>query len=231
MQRISRKQAGLVAPTCVTPISKASIEGVAVHYTASQSDEFGNPKDVWKGIQHYHMSPGGHDPTMPWCDIAYNFGFRDNLVLEGRGWNHRSAAQGTNYGNDHYIAIVYLGTDKEGRRDVSPLEIKTLTEFVLLAEKTLGKKLKVKPHNFFHSTGCPGDELEAVIQLEPWRHIKPHETQAKPKFWFLWAAWRLGEGKFAEYGPSNEAHRPKVLPDEIPKSWWPLLEKFIAKRN
>lgn len=239
MQLITRQQWGAHAPECSTPLNAKDIVYLTVHYTANASDEFGDPKLRTKAIQSYHMQlPGsapGHDPTMPWCDIAYNFTWRDDKVLVGRGWNKRSAAQGTNAGNDKSIAIVYLGTDVNNRKDISPLEIRTLSEFVLEAEAEYKKKLVVVGHKFWHSTGCPGNELMAVIASEPWRHMAPHEIEAKPKPYWMWLNWELGEGPFVKYGPRSKFRRRGLkkfgVPDKIPQQWWDWKKEFVDARK
>lgn len=235
MKLVTRQQAGLKPATCRTALPASRVIGIAVHYSAAATDEFGRPEDRWRAIQTYHMSPGGHDPTKPWCDIAYNFGFRDDKVLIGRGWDNRSAAQGTNDGNDRYIAICYLGTDKTGRKDISPLEIATLSEFVQTAEAHFRKKLQVKPHSFFHGTECCGDELRAVISAEPWRHLKPRDVEAKPKAFWVWLKWRLGREEFKEYGPANDTIRRTLhsygVPDKIPDLWWEWAEDWLTAQQ
>jgi hypothetical protein len=222
MKLVTRRQWGARPPTCRTALSDKAITGIAVHYTASNADMVSSHADCakrFKAIQAYHMSPGGHDPTMPWCDIAYNFGFcHHGYIFEGRGWHSRSAAQGTNDGNDHYIAIVFLGADKSGRDDVTPVGRQALSDFINFAMKTEYKKtLTVKPHNFFHSTGCPGDELEAYIKLGGWKIDKPSKWPFAnvPKGFWKWNAWRL-DGRLSP--------RPTGLP---PKGS-PIYVKFYA---
>lgn len=48
--------------------------------------------------------------------------------------------------------------------------------------------------------------------------------------WFSWVAWKLGEGDYAAYGPSNPKARPNV-PKRIPASWWTRYAKFLARRK
>jgi len=234
MELLTRAECGLRTPTCHTELPTRDIKGIAIHYTAAYSDEFGDAKARWRAVQAFHMSPAAGGGEGPWCDVAYNFGFRDDLVLTGRGWNRRSAGQGTNEGNDHYIAFCYLGTDKLGRRDISPLEVKTMTQFISLAEDHYRKELVVKPHSAFHSTECPGDELRAVINLAPWKGSHPGGAVVYPKNWFLWAEWKLGEGRYKGQTPGDLAIRPDGLPPRgspVFEKWYELLEEFLARRN
>jgi hypothetical protein len=199
MNLVTRKQWGARPPTCHTPLPSSQLTGIAVHYSAANSDE---QISHWKclervrGIQNFHMSPAAGGGEGPWCDIAYNFLFcKHGYVFEGRGYETRSAAQGTNAGNDHYIAICFLGDDSKGRDDVTPAGRKALSDFINTTLARYGKRLTVKPHSFFHSTGCPGDELRAYIKLEGWKT----ETKVNPKwpfknvppgFW-VWNDWRI----------------------------------------
>jgi hypothetical protein len=48
--------------------------------------------------------------------------------------------------------------------------------------------------------------------------------------WFAWAAWRLGEGDWAIYGPMNAGVRPNV-PRMISPAWWARWVLFIAARK
>lgn len=167
MHLITRKQWRAAPPTAVTHIG--SVHGIAVHYSASRADETDSHAQCHvrvKAIQRYHMSPGGHDPTMPWADIAYNFLLcRHGYVFEGRGWGVRSAAQGTNDGNDHYHAICFLGNDKEGRDDVTTHGRQALAAFVHASLVHYPNAHRLRPHNSFHSTGCPGAELERYLKV------------------------------------------------------------------
>lgn len=224
---ITRIQWGARRATGTTPIVP---RGIAVHYTASQVDAVGDPKQRMREIQAYHMSPGGHDPTMPWNDIAYNFAFtHTGEILEGRGWHNRSAAQGTNLGNDDYIAIVFLGADKEGRDDVTVKGRKVLSDFIRFAETNIyHRPMDVQPHSHFHSTGCPGNELRSFIALKGW--VVKNRVQYPRKF-FTWLAWYNGEGDFKKYGPRSKSHRPKGVPFPVTIAYWVARKHFMAARN
>jgi hypothetical protein len=229
MKFVTRKEWGAKAATCSTPLPE--LQGIAVHYSAAYSDEFGDSKARVRGIQSYHMSPGGHDPTMPWCDIAYNYLFdRNGSVFEGRGIKNRSAAQGTNAGNNSYIAICFLGADKAGRDDVTAEGRRALGDFILWAQAQAGKTLDIQPHSHFHSTSCPGDELRAYVALKGWKHDNSNGPKRLPKWFWMWNAWRLGEGDYKKFGPRNAQHRPNV-PRVIPPWAWLRAKQFDKARG
>lgn len=68
------------------------------------------------------------------------------------------------------------------------------------------------------------------------REIRDAAQPAKPKpkrepdpFW-TWLAWKLGEGDFLKFGPSNRSYRPKSAPERVPDEWWTRWERFMANR-
>jgi hypothetical protein len=158
---VTRKQWGARDPSCVTKLKRSQVKGVAVHYTASNADEQADHKNCAarvRGIQNYHMGTKG------WCDIAYNFVVcKHGSIFVGRGWWNRSAAQGTNSGNDSYIAVCFLGDDTKGRDDVTQAgRAAYLRVFARFGVWYL-RKPELRPHSSFTSTSCPGDELRRWI--------------------------------------------------------------------
>jgi hypothetical protein len=231
MAYFDRSQWGARAATCSTPLPIEEIKGIAVHYSASGADELPDYAARVRSIQTYHMSPQVDNNNGPWCDIAYNFLFaRNGDLFEGRGWGNRSAAQGTNEGNDNYYAICFLGEDRQGRDDVTSAGRKTLGDFLRVAEKRAKRKLDVQPHSHFHSTECPGDELRNYILLRAWEVDDVKIPVPLPKWFWTWNAWRLGEGTFKKFGPKNKAHRPHV-PKVIPPWVWARAKLFDAARK
>lgn len=47
---------------------------------------------------------------------------------------------------------------------------------------------------------------------------------------YAWVAWRLGEGPWKPYGPTNATVRPNV-PTVIPATWWRDLSRFLLNRK
>jgi hypothetical protein len=171
------------------------------------------------------------DPNHGWNDIAYNFLFaRDGTIYEGRGWNVMSAAT---YGaNSHTVAFCFLGSDKEGRDDVTDAGRRALRFLLYTANDLKGTPLLVKGHRDFFGTECPGDELYAYLKTGWWK--LPQKVKYPPKF-FQFAAWYLGEGAFKQYGPRSKDHRPKGLPSpyEVHKMavYYSALAVFLRKRK
>lgn len=137
-------------PTNITP------QGITVHYGGGS---------VWKGTigdharcasvvrawQAYHQDGNG------WLDLAYTsivcpHGYR----FEGRGPGHRTAANGTNDGNQRSYAVCYLGGDGDPLTDVAK-------EAFFDEAARLGQPLRWG-HREWLSTGCPGSIVWAWRQ-------------------------------------------------------------------
>lgn len=200
------------------------IDTIFVHYTAAFIDESGDPRARMRGIQNYHMDTKG------WNDIAYNFAFaRTGEALEGRGWAIHSAATGKE--NDHSVAFVFLGADKVGRDDVTAKGRTTLGDLIRQAGQ-FKRGLMVKGHTeapgVAGATACPGKELLAYVHLKGWEHDENVKFQYPAKF-FQWAAWYLGEGDYADFGPRSKGRRPNV-PVHLKPIYWVALRRFLRAR-
>jgi hypothetical protein len=170
-QMIQRRDWGAASPRSVSLLNPNELKGVAIHYTASDADEQADHRNCAarvRGIQSFHMRPesqGGRG----WADIAYNFVVcKHGFAFEGRGFDVRSAGQGTNAGNDGYHAIVFLGDDTAGRDDVTDAGRRALGEIVRILHRRYPKATDVKPHSHFKDTSCPGDEIRAWIARKGW---------------------------------------------------------------
>lgn len=152
---VSRTDAGLRAPKSVSRRITPDQGGVAVHYggPAARLHDHGGCITLWRGWQRFHMDTHG------WADIAYTLGVCDHgYVLAGRGAGVRTAAQGTNAGNDDYYAVVWLG----GQGEVPSLAALEALEWAVGELRTHGGAgVKVRPHSRFHKTACPGPMLTA----------------------------------------------------------------------
>jgi hypothetical protein len=235
MEMISRREWGARPPRSVTRLSWAVIDRIYVHYTSMLSDQTGDPKLKMRGIQNFHMD------VRKWTDVAYNFAFTAlGLILEGRGWNVRSAATGVENGRS--VAFVFLGGDKEGRDDVTPKGRAALgrliREAMRLKREADGGILSVRGHTQAPGdsgeTACPGAELMHYISMQGWRVAEP--VVKYPKHAFTFFAWYLGETPtFKPHGPRNPDVRPKSLPSpyEVHKMalYYAALRHYLAKRK
>lgn len=152
---VTRAEAGLRAPRSVSHNVNPENGGVAVHYGGSGGPPADHAGCVvrWRAWQNFHMDGRG------WVDIAYNFGYCNHgYVFAGRGYGVRSAAQGTNDGNQRYLAAVWIGG---GSSTPTQLAVNAL-EWIIVQVRKNGGGDDVRPHRSFHSTSCPGDYLASV---------------------------------------------------------------------
>lgn len=214
MEIVTRSQWGARPPKYTTALVPSEVKGVAVHYTSMDADRVYDHADCAarvRGIQRYHMDTKG------WADIAYNFCVCwHGYVFEGRGFGIRSAGQGTVAGNDGYHAVCFLGGDT-ARDDVTPAGREALGWII---RRCPGDD--VRPHSWFHKTGCPGAELEAYVEAEGWRLAKPWPVPL-PAWTWAWMAWRL------RGAPKGE--RPASAPWFIPPWAWLRLAALIRARK
>lgn len=232
----TRTEIGLRLPKGVTGLSWRQINTIFVHYTAAEYDRTGNPFERLRGIQDMHMGSGGLGMPNGGSDIAYNKAFSyKGAKFNLRGWEVKSGATGSE--NDHSQAIVFLGTDKAGRDDVTDKGRRAAGELIREAmrfkKNADGGMLIVKGHTEAPgkagATACPGDELLAYIHLKGWQ---TDEFRGYPKRFFLWTEWWLGEGRFKKYGPHNRKVRPRQLRGmPITPYYWFVLRRFLKQRR
>lgn len=151
---VTRDQAGLDPPRSRSFHVHPDRGGAAVHYGGG-AQSIGDHSEClsrWRAWQRFHMRTKG------WTDIAYNAGFCDHgYALAGRGFGVRSGAQGTNDGNDRFMAFVWIG----GAGETPTREAVDALEWLILRFREKGMGTEVRPHSYFKTTGCPGDPLRS----------------------------------------------------------------------
>lgn len=158
---VSRTQAGLrpVAgvSTNITPGGPAG--GVTAHYAGPSPGGFPWPHSrcasIWRADQAYHMD---HNH---WTDIAYTAGFCPHgFIFEGRWWHRRTAANGSNEGNQVSYAFCYMA----GVGDLLTTDAKfAFLDLRSMAKSEGGAGDHVWPHDHWFNTACPGDPLREWI--------------------------------------------------------------------
>ncbi len=150
---ISRAEAGLRAPRSISRRISPANGGAAPHYggPAQRIAEHATCLRRWKAWQDYHMDSHG------WADIAYTGGYCDHgYALAGRGAGVRTAANGTNAGNDSYYGVVWIGGQGETPTQAA---LDALDWWVLELRTHGGAGDRVVPHQVFTGTQCPGTPL------------------------------------------------------------------------
>jgi hypothetical protein len=152
---IARAEAGLVNPRSVSRNITPGNGGCATHYGGARVtiNSHNDCIRTWRNWQHFHMVTRG------WADIAYNLGVcQHGYVFAGRGAHTRSAAQGSNVGNQNYYAICWIGganmTPTRKAHEAMAWAIREM-------RRSGGAGSRVRPHSDFNATACPGPNWRA----------------------------------------------------------------------
>lgn len=135
----------------------SQIKGLAGHWNGPAMRLIGASDarcaEAVRSIQRFHQVTRG------WNDIAYSFLVDPNgNIYEGRGWGTRTAAQGTTYGNTHYHAVMYLAGEGEPLTQAAKVGLKQVAD-----ESSRRYGGRFRPHSWFNSTTCPGNEMRRWI--------------------------------------------------------------------
>lgn len=150
MNIVTRAQWGARPARTRTNIS-STVKGVGIHWVGPKQGTWTHDKcdDKVRGIQNFHMDTNG------WADIAYSHLLCPHgYIYEGRKWGTRTAANGTNDGNNYYHAICYIGGEGDPFTDEAKAALKG---YVAEHKRLYGDE--VRPHSWFKSTGCPGNVI------------------------------------------------------------------------
>ena len=161
MKLVTREAWGARPPENQTLLKRSIQHGTAVHYSAADADEQADHANCAKrvrSIQDFHMDGRG------WSDIAYSYlACKHGYVYQGRSRGVRTAANGTDSGNDGYHAVCFLGDDTPARDDVTDPGREAIRDAVRHCNAWAGVSA-VRPHSFFKATACPGDDLRAWLE-------------------------------------------------------------------
>lgn len=121
-------------------------------------------EETWRDWQDFHMGKG-------WADIAYTMGYCNHgYVLAGRGYGVRTAAQGTNDGNQRFYAYVWIGGQGQ-QPTIQALD--ALDWCIAEGRRVGGAGREVRPHTAFTGSSCPGPDLTAHART---RHLSDVPT-------------------------------------------------------
>lgn len=153
---VTRAQWGAQPPRSRSTNISPQTGGVAWHYLGPKSGTWEHSQCAGKvrQIQAFHMGS-----QRGWVDIAYTaLVCPHGFIYEGRGIGVRTAANGTNAGNQAYYAICGM----LGEGDVLTGSMVEAFKHGTVWLREAGKAgNKVKSHNYFKPTGCPGEPARA----------------------------------------------------------------------
>lgn len=209
---LSRADLDLARPKSISRRITPGQGGTAVHYGGNPVRKRNHQDciDTWRAWQAFHMrakSLGGRG----WTDIAYTGGFCDHgYAMAGRGAGIRTGANGTNYGNDNFYAVTWIGGDGQTPTQAA---IDALEWWINELRRAGGAAARVVPHRFFKSTGCPGGPL--VVHANRLDRAKIHTpdtpTPEEDDDMFAHAElikWHYRRSRGAAYDPSTDPKDP-----------------------
>jgi hypothetical protein len=156
--------------------------GAAVHWGGPRQPlgSHAQCESIWRAWQNYHMDHHG------WVDIAYTAAFCNHgYVLAGRGYGVRTAANGTNHGNQYYYAFVWIGGSGNS---ITQAAINALEWIIMNSRSVDNAGTRVQPHRDFTGTECPGNilltharRLDNQLISPPSPPLPPSEPEPEPE--------------------------------------------------
>jgi hypothetical protein len=170
---VSRADAKLRPPRSVSRKITPGRGGAAVHYggPAQKIRSHADCVARWRAWQAFHMDTHG------WVDIAYTGGFCDHgYAFAGRGLGIRTAANGTNTGNESFYAFTWIGGDGE----TPTVEAHEALAWWVQQARDQQAGTGVQPHRAFKSTTCPGPHLVAAAARLDGKPFSPPAPPTPP---------------------------------------------------
>lgn len=141
-------------PTNITP----QHGGVTMHYVGASriNDSHSSCAGRVRGIQNHHIDGNG------WTDIAYSLLIcQHGYVYIGRGVHRRTAANGTNSGNQNWYAICFLIGGSQAPSEAAIQAGRDAVAY-LRAQGNAGRG--INGHRDHLSTSCPGSPTYSLVQ-------------------------------------------------------------------
>jgi hypothetical protein len=181
LQWVSRDEWGAAPPQSDMPAPEPDTKGVKIHYTGVYEEAPGDHSDClgkMRSIQSVHLN----DETQDYGDIAYNLGVcQHGYVLEGRGHQHRSGANGNSELNKaHYSILALIGDTGDSQPSAEMIQgLKDAITFL----RQQGTGNEILGHRDGRATLCPGEVLYQLVTsgaLEPGAPEAPKSDAPEP---------------------------------------------------
>ena len=157
MKLVSRAAWGARSRSTSTNITP-SRGGVTIHYVGAShiNDSHASCAGRVRGIQNHHINGNG------WADIAYSLLVcAHGYVYVGRGINRRTAANGTNAGNQNWYAVCALIGGSQKPTDEMVQGIKDAIAYL---RRSGGAGSRINGHRDHLATSCPGNPLYQMVR-------------------------------------------------------------------
>ncbi|WP_435108840.1 peptidoglycan recognition protein family protein [Nocardiopsis synnemataformans] len=157
----SRSAVGLPSVSGVSTNITPRSGGTTIHYVGGAvgipaSAPHSRCRAKIREIHRFHTRGRG------WAFFAYSLAVcQHGIVMEGRGKGRRTAANGTNPGNQRYYAVLGL---IGGSERPSAQMIQGIKDTVAYLRSSGGAGSRVNGHRDHLSTSCPGDRLYQLVR-------------------------------------------------------------------
>lgn len=226
---VSRSEAGLAQPDSRSTNITPGRGGCVWHWIGVKQNITSHSQcaGVWRSIQNHHMNTNG------WVDVAYTFGVCPHgYIFAGRGALVRTAANGTNEGNQYYYAIcAFLGPGN------SPSEkmMMAILSGTLELRREGGAGDRILPHGDLTGSSCPGPDLSPAARDWDNRDIPTGDDETDFEEW--WNEMDEKKQKVIEAladqiladGPKGQPEDRDVTPDSLGRSF--ARQSYIMLRD
>lgn len=166
---VTRAEWGARPPTSTNDNITPEHGGVTIHHysgTKWAAEDHADCAGQVRAVQNDHMDGNG------WADIAYShLTCVHGYVFEGRGEGRRTAANGTDPGNQNWYAVCGLvGGTTDDYDTITAELVDGFHHAIRRLREQGGAATALNGHRDHRATECPGEKLYAMVQdgsLEP----------------------------------------------------------------
>jgi hypothetical protein len=209
---VSREEWGADPPVPDMLPPEPDTKGVKIHYTGVYEHVPSDHSDClgkMKSIQTAHLS---HE-TQDYSDIAYNLGVcQHGYVLDGRGYQYRSGANGdAELNKAHYSILALIGDtgDSEPSADM----VQGLKDAITYLRQQ-GAGNEILGHRDGRATLCPGEVLYQLVTsgaLEPGAPNEPTSDTPAPDPTFDAPEPDTSTAEAPRPPPTTRTHKPTII--------------------
>lgn len=223
----TRAQVGLVRPRSVSYNVTPQNGGLAVHWNGPRASNASHAQceATWRNVQSFHMKTNG------WVDVAYSIAFCNHgYALAGRGYGVRTAANGTNFGNQNYLAAYWIG----GQGQTPTKQALDALDWIIVDFRKKGAGRRVRPHEDFTGSSCPGPDLKRHARSRDNNNISgpaPEPAPSDPweEFWMSLSNTQRNKLEMLSDLPMSRIENIIALADTVGPNKLEILDDFASE--